>query len=102
MKVKSMFRLAAVGACLMAGVSASAHHSISAEYDESKLFEMKGTVTRVEWVNPHAMFYVQTEDKKDTWVWELGPPAMLMRRGWTRASMKVGDVITVKGPVSRD
>ena len=84
MNVKSMFRLAVVGGLVLAGVSTSAHHSISAEYDEAKLIEIKGTVTRVEWVNPHAMFYVETEDKKDTWTWELGPPAMLMRRGWTR------------------
>jgi hypothetical protein len=104
MSTKLLFRLV-IGAFLLIGVSASAHHSISAEFDNKKPVTVKGTVTKMEWVNPHAHFYVEGEDsnhKKGEWVFDLLPPAMLMRKGWTRASLKPGDVVTVQGILAHD
>ena len=66
---------------------------------------MTGTVTRVDWRNPHAWFYIDVKDetgKVTNWGWELGSPNGLLRAGWTRNSMKVGDVITVEGSRARD
>src|SRR5438445_115044 len=98
MKASSLFGVVILGVCLLNGGSASAHHSFSAEYDGSKRVTVKGTVSKMEWVNPHAHFYVEGEDanhQKGTWDFELTPPAMLMRKGWTRNSLKPGDVVTV-------
>ncbi len=93
--------LAAMAALtLTVPVIADAHHSFSAEFDRSKPIEIKGTVTKVEWMNPHARFYVEVTDKdggKVNWNFELTSPNVLMRRGWNRNSLKVGDAITVKG-----
>jgi hypothetical protein len=96
-----------LAACaVLAGVSVSAHHSISAEFDEKNIVTITGKVTKMEWVNPHAHFYVEGEDtkthKKGEFVCDLLPPAMLMRKGWTRNSLKPGDVVTVTGPLAKD
>src|SRR6195256_2686178 len=75
-----------------------AHHSFAAEYDASKPVTLKGTVTRVEWTNPHARFYVDVKEESGTvtnWNLELASPNVLSRQGWTRNSLKFGDVITV-------
>jgi hypothetical protein len=82
-----------------------AHHSFSAEYDRDKPIELTGTVTKVEWTNPHARIYIDVEDADGNvvnWDFELGPPNGLMRQGWTRNSLKAGDVITVLGSRARD
>lgn len=85
---------------------AGAHHSFSAEFDASKTFKVTGTVTRVEWMNPHIFFYLDVVDdatkKMTQWTMELGSPNNLMRNGWTRNSLKIGDVITVEGSQARD
>ena len=76
------------------------HHSFSTEYDGSKTFDIKGTVSKVEWTNPHARFYVDTTDasgKMVTWNMELASPSALARNGWTSRTLKVGDQVTVKG-----
>jgi hypothetical protein len=81
------------------------HHSFAAEYDRSKSVTLKGTVTKVEWMNPHARFYVDVKDDKGAvtnWEFELGSPNGLMRSGWTRNSLKQGDVITVAGSLAKD
>jgi hypothetical protein len=93
------------GGLMMAAVPGFAHHSFSAEYDRSKPIELKGTVTKVEWMNPHARFYVDVKDdggKVTNWEFELGSPNGLMRQGWTRNSLKVGDVVQVNGSRAKD
>ena len=82
-----------------------AHHSFAAEYDASKPITLKGTVTRVEWTNPHARFYVDVKEDGGTvtnWNLELASPNVLSRQGWTRNSLKFGDVITVEGSMAKD
>lgn len=91
--------------CVMAAMPMLAHHSFAAEYDRSKSVTLKGAVTKVEWMNPHARFYVDVKDDKGAvtnWEFELGSPNGLMRNGWTRNSLKQGDVVTVAGSLAKD
>jgi len=82
-----------------------AHHSFEAEYDRDKVVKVTGTVTRVDWMNPHAHFYVDVKDetgKVTNWSFELGSPNVLKRQGWTRNSLKEGDQVTVEGYLAKD
>ena len=100
MKIRSMVVLAGGLGLLAAGVPASAHHSFDAEYDRTKPLTVTGTVVKVEWTNPHARIYVDAKDESGKmvhWDFELGPPNMLMRRGWSRNSLKFGHAVTVEG-----
>ena len=99
MKRASILTAAAAGALLSTG-SASAHHSFAAEFDRALPITVTGTVTKVEWMNPHARFYIDAKDDQGkivNWDFELASPNGLMRRGWTRNSMKLGDIVTVTG-----
>lgn len=84
----------------------AAHHAFIAQYDENQPIEFTGIVAKIEWMNPHAYFYVDVEDASTGevtyWAAEMGSPTSLMRRGWTRNSMKVGDVVTVEGSRAKD
>ncbi len=98
MKPSSLLTVVAAG--LLAAGTAAAHHSFSAEFDRNLPITVTGTVTKVEWMNPHARFYIDAKDdagKTVNWDFELASPNGLMRRGWTRNSMKIGDVVTVTG-----
>ena len=85
---------------------AAAHHSFAAEFDGSKSVTFTGKVTKVEWTNPHAFFYIDVKDEKTgqvaNWAAELNSPNFLMRQGWTRDSMKVDDMVTVNGSLAKD
>ena len=99
--------LSAIAFAVLGGAAAPgyAHHSFAAEFDADKPVKLVGTVTKVEWTNPHAWFYIDVTDdsgKVANWGWELGSPTSLVRLGWTRNSLKVGAVITVEGSRSRD
>jgi hypothetical protein len=92
-------------ACLLAAGCAWAHHSFSAEYDSKKVATFTGTVTKVEWMNPHVYFYVDvegTDGKPVNWACEMGPPNGLQRAGWTKNTMKIGDEVTVNGTLAKD
>ena len=81
-----------------------AHHSFAAEFDVKQPLKVTGTVTKVEWTNPHVWFYVDVKDeagKVTNWGMEMGGPNGLLREGWTRNSMKPGDVVTVEGYKAR-
>ena len=97
-----------LGLCLAASIVAtplaphmSAHHSFAAEYDANKPLNMTGAVTKIEWTNPHVYFYIDVRDEKTgkvvNWAFEMGAPAVIQRTGWTRNTMKIGDLVTVTG-----
>lgn len=99
-------KLGIVLATLLAtAVSLSAHHSFAAEYDGTKPITVTGTVTKVEWTNPHARIYVDVKDDKGVvtnWNFELGGPLQLNRLGWKRDSVKAGDEVKVDGYLAKD
>ncbi len=102
-----LLAIAAAGlGCLLAAGSARAHHAFAAEFDRNLPITITGAVTKVEWMNPHARFYVDAKDEATgetvNWDFELASPNGLMRRGWTRNSMKLGDVVTVTGYRARN
>ena len=105
MKNKTLLAATAGLCLLMASFSGIAHHSFAAQFDAEKPMELTGTVTKVVWRNPHAWFYIDVEgDDGDVanWGMELASPNLLMRKGWNRSSMKVGDAVTVEGFLARD
>jgi Family of unknown function (DUF6152) len=82
------------------GVLLYGHHSFAAEFSRDLPVEVTGEVTNVEWMNPHARFYVDVKDdqgKVENWNFELSSPNVLMRNGWTRNSLRVGAMVTVTG-----
>src|SRR5437016_2317414 len=76
-----------------------AHHSFTAEYDSSKVRQFVGTVTKIEWTNPHARFYLDVKDGSNVanWNFELGSPLFLRKFGWRSDSLKIGDQVSVEG-----
>jgi hypothetical protein len=104
MRIKSITVLAGI-VCALAAAPAFAHHSFAAEYDSTKPVTLKGSVTKMEWMNPHARFYVDVKDESGAvtnWELELGSPNGLMRRGWTRNSLKPGDSVIIEGYLAKD
>jgi hypothetical protein len=90
---------------LLASMSARAHHSFSSVFDGKKPITLTGPVTKIEWANPHIHLYIDVKDdtgKVIKWAIEMGSPNLLIRLGWTRHAMKVGDVVTIEGHLARD
>jgi DNA/RNA endonuclease YhcR with UshA esterase domain len=105
MKITHLQGLAIAAGLILTSVPAFPHHSFAAEYDANKPITLTGTVTKVEWMNPHARFYIDVKDDKGVvanWEMELGSPNGLMHQGWTRNSLKPGDVVTVLGSLAKD
>ena len=103
--MKTKFLILLVSAIFAVSIPASAHHSFSAVFDANVPVEVSGTVTEVEWMNPHAWIYIDVEGEDGetvNWAFELGSPNGLIRRGWTRKSVQVGDQISVTGYKARD
>jgi len=104
MKIRLAVIVAGLGLLLSAG-PALAHHAFAAEYDAKKPIKLTGTVTKLEWLNPHTWFYIDVKDdngKVTNWGFEMGSPNILLRAGWTRNSMNPGDVVTVEGSRAKD
>ena len=90
---------------LLAAAPLLAHHSFAAEYDAKKPIELKGVITKVDWMNPHVYFYIDVKDesgKIDNWAFEMGPPRLLERGGWKKSTMKEGDEVIVNGTLAKD
>ena len=90
---------------LLSVAPALAHHSFAAEYDSKKPIKIAGVVTKMEWMNPHARFYVDVKDaegKVTNWNFELGAIPVLLKQGWRKDSLKQGDQVTVEGYLPKD
>jgi Family of unknown function (DUF6152) len=105
MRTTSLFILAAAFVLLTAVVPAGAHHSFAAQYDRNKPVTLTGPVTKVDWINPHARIFMDVKDESGkvvNWEIELGAPAILMRNGWTRSAVKIGETVTVNASLAKD
>jgi hypothetical protein len=108
--MKRIPRFALVGALVLtvSGMFSSAvvaHHSFVAQFDRNKPKTLVGPVTKLDWINPHARIFVDVKDENGhvvNWEVELAAPAILIRRGWTRSAIKIGETVTVNGSLAKD
>jgi hypothetical protein len=104
--MKALISATAILATALAGGSAIAHHSFTAEFDADKPVELTGIVTKVEWTNPHVWFYINVRDEEtgevSNWGAELGPPHGLQGRGWRRDTLSIGTQVSVSGFLARN
>jgi hypothetical protein len=94
-----------LGVALLLPHTVIGHHSFDAEFDRNKPVTLKGSVTRVDWGNPHIWVFIDVKDetgKVSNWGVEGGAPNALFRNGWRKDSLKVGDIVTVEGFRGRD
>ncbi len=92
--------LMAAGLLVLAAASVSAHHAFAAEFDKEKPVTLKGTVTKMEWINPHSWIHIEVkgpDGKVVVWMVEGGAPNALLRRGFTKDSLPAGTVILIEG-----
>ena len=105
MRRKLTLLCASAGGLLLGATMAQAHHAFSAEFDAARPVELRGVVTRMEWINPHSWITIDvtTEDGAvETWEVEAGAPNAMFRRGFTRDSLPVGTEVVVRGYQARD
>jgi hypothetical protein len=103
MRAKLLVGVVTLLSALVAPIQA--HHSLVAEYDPKQPVKVTGTVTKVEWTNPHIWFFVDVKDEQGkviNWGFSGGPPGVMQRRGISRTSLKIGDVVVVEGFRARD
>lgn len=103
--MKMKFAIAILSLSTLLAIPAFAHHSFAAEYDANKPVKLNGTISKVEMVNPHGWIYVDVKAADGTvthWACETGAPNALIRRGWTRDSLKPGDAVVVDGFKAKD
>ena len=103
--MRADFVVAVIGTILAFGVATSAHHAFSAEFDATKPIKLQGTIARVDWINPHSWIHLnvrRADGTVETWMVEGGPPGVLVRRGWTKNSLKPGTEILVEGFQAKD
>jgi len=104
MKTK-ILTLAFAALCTLTTYQAVAHHSFAAEFDSTVPVHVSGTVVKVDWTNPHTYIFVEVETEDgdyEEWAFEMGSPNGLMRRGWTRNTLEIGEEIIVRGTRARD
>jgi hypothetical protein len=106
--MRTKFSFLIVAALMVVVVVAApliAHHSFAAQFDRNKPVTLVGPVTKIDWINPHARIFLDAKDasgKLVNWEIELGAPAILLRSGWTRNAIKIGEVVTVSGSLAKD
>lgn len=103
--MKGLFAALFLGCLLGSSTTAIGHHSFASQYDPDQTITLTGIVTKVEWMNPHARFYIDVEDDHGNvvnWNFELASPNILRRNGWRRDSLEAGDEVTVEGSLAKD
>ena len=102
---KTLFALTVLTLLSLAAGPASAHHAFSAEFDAEKQVNLRGTIAKMDWINPHAWIHMDVKEadgKVVRWMIELGPPNSLIKRGWSKTSVPVGIEIVVIGYQAKD
>ena len=105
MRIRASVALVGGLGFILAAIPLLGHHSFAAQFDRNKPANLTGPVIRIEWINPHARFFMDAKDasgKVVRYEIELTSTAGLLRRGWTRNSLKVGETVTVIGSMAKD
>jgi Family of unknown function (DUF6152) len=101
---RGFIALPLIAALLVAGAPASAHHAFATEYDIDKPIALQGTLTKLEWINPHGWVYIDVKDNTGevtNWAIEFGGPNALLRRGLRKTDFPIGGVVEVKGYLAK-
>jgi hypothetical protein len=102
---RSLGPLTVMALALLSAIPLLAHHSVTAEFDSSKSFAVKATITKIEWVNPHIYMYAEAKDENGAvtpYSFEGGPPGALRRAGVLKTMFNVGDVVTIEAYIAKD